>query len=76
MEVVLPKADLYVMAKIVHDWNPQQIASLLSKVYASLNEGEVVYLADCLGIILTYVSLLETGGLVGHSLWIYFSRSC
>ena len=39
-EVDLPRADLFLLAKIVHDWNPPQITSLLSRVYASLSDGE------------------------------------
>lgn len=38
-EVDLPKADLFVLSKIVHDWNTDQTMTLIKKVFNSTNPG-------------------------------------
>ena len=36
----LPDADLYILGKVVHDWNTEQSTTLLQKVYGKLKSGE------------------------------------
>lgn len=42
----LPHADLYVLARTLHDWNESMVVELLSKVYASLEAGGAILIAE------------------------------
>jgi acetylserotonin O-methyltransferase len=44
----LPKADLYCLGRIVHDWSEEKIRSLLKKMYAALPAGGGLLLAEML----------------------------
>lgn len=35
----LPAADLYVLARIIHDWKEEKSLTLLRKIYAACNSG-------------------------------------
>ena len=38
----LPKADLYVLCRIIHDWTDDKVDLILSNVYKCLPSGKVV----------------------------------
>lgn len=35
----LPKADLYIMANVIHDHEPEKAKELLTKIHGALNPG-------------------------------------
>ena len=37
----LPKADLYILARILHDWNDEKVHALLSKISAACTPGKL-----------------------------------
>ncbi len=42
----LPTGDLYALGRILHDWTRAKIDTLLKKIYAALNEGGAVLIAE------------------------------
>lgn len=42
----LPEADLFVLGRIVHDWNEEKILFLLARVHARLPSGGAILLAE------------------------------
>ena len=42
----LPKADLYSLGRILHDWSEEKIRTLLAKIYAALPEGGGLLIAE------------------------------
>ena len=42
----LPKADLYALGRILHDWSEPKICLLLGKIHAALPVGGVVFIAE------------------------------
>jgi acetylserotonin N-methyltransferase len=42
----LPKADLYAVGRILHDWSESKIAVLLEKIYAGLSPGGGLLIAE------------------------------
>ncbi|KAM3833905.1 acetylserotonin O-methyltransferase 2 [Diretmus argenteus] len=48
----IPSADLYVLARIIHDWNEEKCLKLLKKIYDSCQPGG--------GVLLVEAMLLET----------------
>ena len=42
----LPAADLYIMGRILHDWNEVKVAELVHKVYRALPAGGALLLAE------------------------------
>ncbi|KAK7939620.1 hypothetical protein WMY93_002946 [Mugilogobius chulae] len=44
----LPKADLYILARILHDWTDQCCVELLSRVHQACNPGGAVLLVEAL----------------------------
>lgn len=42
----LPKADIYSLGRIIHDWSRPKIDLLLQKIYAALPEGGAVLVAE------------------------------
>ncbi|XP_030642903.1 acetylserotonin O-methyltransferase [Chanos chanos] len=45
---LLPEADLYILARILHDWTDQRSVELLTKVYQSCRQGGGVLLVEAL----------------------------
>uniref|UniRef100_A0A3Q3VWP5 Acetylserotonin O-methyltransferase n=1 Tax=Mola mola TaxID=94237 RepID=A0A3Q3VWP5_MOLML len=44
----LPEADLYILARILHDWTDQRCIELLSRIYAACKPGSAVLLVEAL----------------------------
>ncbi|NP_001108381.1 acetylserotonin O-methyltransferase [Danio rerio] len=44
----LPQADLYILARILHDWTDQRSVELLTKIYQSCRPGGALLLAEAL----------------------------
>ncbi|XP_078117761.1 acetylserotonin O-methyltransferase [Sander vitreus] len=44
----LPKADLYILARILHDWTDERCIKLLSRVYKACKPGGAVFLVEAL----------------------------
>ncbi|XP_032384744.1 acetylserotonin O-methyltransferase [Etheostoma spectabile] len=44
----LPKADLYILARILHDWTDERCIELLSRVYKACKPGGAVFLVEAL----------------------------
>ncbi|XP_073702375.1 acetylserotonin O-methyltransferase [Garra rufa] len=44
----LPQADLYILARILHDWTDQRSVELLAKIYHSCRPGGAVLLVEAL----------------------------
>ena len=42
----LPAGDLFALGRIVHDWGPEQVVHLLSRIYARLPPGGAILLAE------------------------------
>lgn len=42
----IPDADLYILAKIVHDWNTEQTTTLLKKIAGKLKPGGALILME------------------------------
>ncbi len=42
----LPPADLYALGRIVHDWSPEKIERLLSRIYDALPQGGALLIAE------------------------------
>ena len=42
----LPKADVYALGRIIHDWSEPKIKLLLGKIYAALPVGGAVFIAE------------------------------
>ena len=42
----LPKADVYALGRIIHDWSEPKIRLLLAKIYAALPSGGALFLAE------------------------------
>ncbi|KAG9485673.1 hypothetical protein GDO78_008655 [Eleutherodactylus coqui] len=42
----IPEADLYIMARIIHDWTDEKCLELLRKIYQSCKPGGAVLLVD------------------------------
>jgi acetylserotonin N-methyltransferase len=42
----LPPADLYALGRILHDWSPEKVRSLLSKIAAALPSGGALLIAE------------------------------
>ena len=42
----LPKADIYALGRIIHDWSEPKIKLLLGKIYAALPVGGAVFIAE------------------------------
>lgn len=42
----LPPGDLYALGRIVHDWSPEKIALLLSRIHKALPSGGAVLIAE------------------------------
>lgn len=36
----IPSADLYILARIIHDWKVDKNIKLLKKIYSACNKGE------------------------------------
>jgi acetylserotonin O-methyltransferase len=53
----LPKADLYSVGRILHDWSDEKIHRLLARIYAALPEGGGLLIAE---------KLLEPGYVAAH----------
>jgi cyclopropane fatty-acyl-phospholipid synthase-like methyltransferase len=68
----LPKADVIIMAHILHDWNLEEKQALLRKAYASLPTDGALILCDLiidddrrentLGLLMSLNMLIETSG--------------
>ena len=42
----LPKADIYALGRIIHDWSEPKIRILLGKIFAALPAGGIVFIAE------------------------------
>lgn len=38
----IPEADLFIMARIIHDWTEEKCLELLRKIYRSCKDGEFI----------------------------------
>uniref|UniRef100_A0A3P8V1I1 Acetylserotonin O-methyltransferase-like n=1 Tax=Cynoglossus semilaevis TaxID=244447 RepID=A0A3P8V1I1_CYNSE len=56
----LPKADLYILMRILHDWSDEKVHVLLSKVASACRPGDAVLIAEAMLDHLTPYSALQS----------------